>query len=327
MNRLATLIVCTTLLAACGGKKPAPESTGPPAETQTADPLETACRAGTVKSCLAAAATAESRGDVQNAAELYGTACDLEDPNGCVLAAQVIIDEDLALAREYFERGCALGDATACYGVGMSWSSLFPEADVDRARGGLEKSCGMGFMAACNELAGYYQRGEGVEVDLEREEALRTQACEGGDGEACITLSARARETDPNRANELLERACESDGRGCTLRGLVDLKVQDAESARGWFEKGCTAEFADPDSCAWYGWHVWSGFGGEASKERGVALLDASCEASSAVGCTFRGVVEARAGGEPGPWVDRACAIDEVRCDSLRGQFESLASE
>lgn len=52
----------------------------------------------------------------------------------------------------------------------------------------LTLACNDGWMTACNDLAGFYLRGDGVPREVPRAAALFERACDGGDGQACSNL-------------------------------------------------------------------------------------------------------------------------------------------
>jgi TPR repeat protein len=59
--------------------------------------------------------------------------------------------------------------------------------DWARANALFEKSCDLGEMLACEELAASFAIGRGVPRDRTKVEALRKKACDLGDGRACGT--------------------------------------------------------------------------------------------------------------------------------------------
>jgi TPR repeat protein len=192
----------------------------------------------------------------------------------------------------------------------------------------LERGCALGLADACGSLAGLLEAGDGVPADPERARNLREQACEGGDGAACITLAVAAIDAgDAEEGRALLEKGCESDGRACTRRGLLALQAEkDPDTARMWFEKGCTGDLRDPDSCGWAGWLLHEGIGTEAEPARAEALITGACEAESATGCMFEAVVRARRGDaeKASELLGEACELEPEQCDGLTAQFEKL---
>jgi TPR repeat protein len=168
-----------------------------------------------------------------------------------------------------------------------------------------------------------------MDADAERAARLRKKACDDGDGSSCMVLGAAAIEAgDLSQGGALLEKACDSDGRACTRRGLVALqKQQDPQTAQTYFERGCTAEPKDPDGCGWMGWGVYSGLTDEADTQRGAALLTGACDAGSAAGCMFLAVTHARAEREDEAKVaiEKACGLQPAQCDALRAQYDKLS--
>lgn len=327
------IISIFAMLCACGGTQrgdgtPAGE---PAVETsqEAPDPLAAACEAGTVRSCLAAGESAEADGAVAEAERLYGRACELGEPAGCIFAGRLAVERDLAAAADFFERGCAADDATACYAAGIVWSGLYGgEPDPTRATHSFRRGCEGGMADACGRYAEALEQGVGVEADSAAAAELMQSACQQGDGASCVELGRRAlAAADEDRARALFVKGCDTDGRACTHVGLMHVESQDAAGARAWFQRGCASDFADPDGCGWLGWHVFSGFGGEESVEEGRAMLESSCADESAVGCTFLAVVEAQTDeARASELLDRACGFDAAQCQVLKRQFEALTN-
>lgn len=259
-------------------------------------PLVAACEAGTAKSCLVAGDEAEQRGDAMAAASLYRSACELGEAPGCALAGGLLAESgDLAAAREVFVAGCELDDATSCYGAGLVLGGSFGgAADLAGAAPSFERGCELGLPAACGELARLYQAGQGVPVDLERATALRAQACEAGDGESCTHL------------------------------GLEAWRGGDRAAARALFEQSCATELPDSHGCGYFGWMLWSSED-DPDEVRGIAMMDASCAAGSAIGCSLRASTFARLGdlSAGDAHLKKACELDPAECRTFSDQYEA----
>lgn len=294
--------ICIALLAGllgCGG--PQTPSAQPVSARPASSPLIAACDAGTVNSCLVAGNDAETAGDLSTAAVRYNKACELGDASGCALAGGALAElRDFAAATTAFEAGCALGDGTACYGAGLVAIGVFGgEPAFTRAAASFEKGCSAGLPDACGELANLLGTGQGVPLDLERAAAMREQACEQGHGGSCTRLGLEAWRNQSDEAG-----------------------------ARALFEKACGLKVPDADGCGWLGWTLWSGIGGDADEGRGVALLDASCESDSAIGCAMRAIVHAKNGEADlaAPLMQKACELDPSQCDTMRKSLDAAKS-
>ena len=287
--------IAALALLACGGKQN-PPPTDEPAEQISANPLIAACDAGTANSCLIAANDAEQAGRMDEAATLYERGCKLGASEGCALAGGLHGEAGaLDKASASFEAGCALEDATSCYGRGLiAGGSFGGDGDLAQTVTWFEKACTLGLAAACGDLSTFYRVGEGgLEVDLEKAAALQKQACEGGDGESCTRL------------------------------GLEAWKAGDAAAASSYFEKSCGTELPDPAGCGYHGWRLWTG-PDDAEHARGIALMDASCEAGSAIGCSLRANSHARLGDvdQGQELLQKACELDAAQCEVMTAQFE-----
>lgn len=333
--RHLTLVALSALLVACSGSEPqrSPDDPTPDEPAPPTDPMVAACDAGTAKSCLMAGENAERGGDPKTAARLWAKACELEEASGCALAGGTLANRgDVERGVALLERGCELDEPTSCYGAALARMGMFGgDSEPGTAAGLFERGCALGLADACGALAGLLESGSGVEKDPERAESLREQACNGGDAASCVALASGAFETgDLQRGATLLEKACESDGSACTRRGLVALqKEQNPDTARTYFQRGCTAELADADGCGWMGWLVHEGLGGSAEPERGRALIDDACEAGSATGCMFGAVASERDGAseQAEAAMKQACELAPEQCPALRTQYEKLTGK
>lgn len=325
-----TTMMAVGLVACAGGSEAGRAAAGPvvaeTTEPAATDPLVAACEAGTVKSCLSAASSAETAGDIVEAARLYGRACELGDANGCTFAGAALAQapQHLAAAAAAFEKGCGLGDGASCYGAGLVWSGAFGgDADAERATRAFERGCQRGVAEACGAYANAI---EASQPAVARE--VREAACQQGDGGSCLAIAARLRaEGDDVGADRYLEVACRDDGRGCTVQGLR-LVDSDPAAARALFEKGCVAPLPDADACGWYGWFVYSGAGGVANPEEGAAALRSACDAEGAIACMFEAVILQRQGApEAAQRLERACELEPAQCEAMKRQVQTLVND
>ena len=118
--------------------------------------------------------------------------------NACDFAAWLFaegrgVTKDPARAASFVERACAAGDRQAC--VRQAWSQARGEGVAkDEARGAaaLEALCGDKFFVACTRLAVLYAGKTGAK-DRARARELLTQACAGGEAEACALAKTMPR--------------------------------------------------------------------------------------------------------------------------------------
>jgi TPR repeat protein len=116
--------------------------------------------------------------------------CGEGQANACDFAAWLFaegrgVTKDPARAASFLERACAAGDKHAC--MRQAWSQARGEGVAkDEARGAavLEALCGDRVFVACTRLAVLYA-GKPAAKDRARARELLTQACAGGEAEAC----------------------------------------------------------------------------------------------------------------------------------------------
>lgn len=118
---------------------------------------------------------------------------------------------------------CQSGNAVSCTILGHKFLSGLDGASKDpvRARGYLQKACGMGNAWGCNLLAYVYSSGEGVPRDPKRSVDLLRRACDLDSGIGCVHLGERYEtgedvEKDVRKAATLYQQAC---GRGSLEAG------------------------------------------------------------------------------------------------------------
>jgi Sel1 repeat-containing protein len=156
------------------------------------------------------------------------------------------------------ERGCARGNADACYEAAGAYEEGDGVArDVGRAIQYYERSCGLGGTWACNNLGALYIDGKGVAVDQARGAAYLKTGCDGGLLTACANLGRSYQKgkgvaADPFRAVALYKQACDGgEGLGCFWLGRMyedgDTVLKDAQEAARLFGQGCQER--DTNAC------------------------------------------------------------------------------
>jgi TPR repeat protein len=102
---------------------------------------------------------------------------------------------DRARASRSFVRGCDLGDARACNNVGdaLAYGDGVGR-DVEGAAAAFFKACRLGEALGCANLGYMAEYGEGVARDVARARTLYRQACRAGDTYGCFHVDLLAAE-------------------------------------------------------------------------------------------------------------------------------------
>jgi TPR repeat protein len=161
--------------------------------------IDHACQQGFVRACYDMGVRfhlgVELDQDLHASRAYFQHGCAQQNATSCHMLARIARDGvgvpiDLALAERFAERSCTLGYAPDCEAtwptrqtVGDHESALTAEASDEAAR--QARICDSGLMGGCFELAGLYERGEGVPPDMERAYTLYESACDWGQLEAC----------------------------------------------------------------------------------------------------------------------------------------------
>ena len=170
----------------------------------------------------------EHEGDTQIALALYDEACQSQDPLGCTLWAEALLQQE-RLEPEALWLGCDGGQGKACYLLGELYlDNAFgdtPAKDLSLAYGIFSYGCEQGSGPACAQQAWMLYRGEGRDYQ----------------GGKALTLIATA---DERLALEQALGACELDsGEGCTLAAIMlsggSQHLPDLAQAAQLYTKGC----------------------------------------------------------------------------------------
>jgi TPR repeat protein len=172
--------------------------------------LVRACDGGVAMACTV---TASWLGDASHATELGASAQDLlarvEGQRTCILGqaeacfqigvlfyyGRDSFPRDRAKSSRAFARGCDLGDSRACNNIGdaLAYGDGVGR-DVEGASGDYLKACRLGEALGCANLGYMTEHGEGVARDRSRARVLYRDACSAGDVYGCLHVELLAAE-------------------------------------------------------------------------------------------------------------------------------------
>jgi TPR repeat protein len=191
----------------------------PPAAIAAA--LQRACELGDVASCLGAASSWETAGQLGSAIDPLRRAClaPLEPVapacgrGGSLLLEGKVVARDAEQGLLLLRRGCVEGDAPACLALGLA---LQPAGggppDAELAASALDLSCRGGLTAGCIELASVCLAGRGAPPDRPRGDRAATRSCELlGPGGCLAAADTRLKSGEPALALALRRALCEAD--------------------------------------------------------------------------------------------------------------------
>ncbi|MHA7629259.1 tetratricopeptide repeat protein [Corallococcus sp. M7] len=126
------------------------------------------------------------------------------------------VEQDDARAHRLLQQGCDGGHGRACFELGMAYdgASRVVTHDKTKAAGLFEKSCALKLPEGCLSLAQALLGGVGVQTDAPRAAALITALCDSGEAAICGMLGdlyekGRGVERNVERARTLKQKACE----------------------------------------------------------------------------------------------------------------------
>jgi TPR repeat protein len=194
---LLSLIIAIPAFVACGGISQL-SSTAPEAP----DSASTSLRERAASDNNTGAELAR-RGDYENAAARFESACTAGSAEGCYNLGTLIearrsgVTLDTTRAAALFNMALSVGDARFCDEVGTLFKKGVGVAkDEARAVALYNKACEKGSTDGCYNLGVMFQYGLGIAQDETRAEALFTKACKRGNNGACIALQM-LRESGP----------------------------------------------------------------------------------------------------------------------------------
>lgn len=146
------------------------------------------------------------------------------------LEGDTVSDDMRAL--ELHIRDCHLGNANACYRMGVFYDrGRGTVTNHARAATAYEQACNGGVAMACTDLGFLYERGRGVIADPKRAAELFLRGCEGGPCSApnlrgCVNLGDAYRDgigvaQDYTRAAQIFRQTCDS-----PLRNEEDARIR-----------------------------------------------------------------------------------------------------
>lgn len=223
---------------------------------------------------------------------------------------------------------CESDAASACHALGdLRLRGDSEQFDVAAAARAYDRGCQGGHALSCSALAVQVQDGRGVRRDAERASSLYERACEGGIGVGCYNLGLmllhgggdtideeRAR-TFFHKARERYEAQCDAgDLQWCMNLGVLYENghgvKQDVQRAQSIYDKACKEGHGD--SCVNLVLTRMST--GRADREQEERILEARCEAGTALACGMLGelIAKGKLGGAPDPkrsvsLLERAC--------------------
>lgn len=228
------------------------------------------------------------------------------------------------------EEACGKGEPTACDMMARRYQEGegVTGRDYKLAAERYTRGCRVGFAPACEGLGVLYARGWGVEVSDSRAIQLWRFACAHEDSQACMNLAGRYElgrgvPIDHPKAVALYEFACtKGSGAGCNNAGSVHLAgrgvAKNAGRAFALFEKGCSLEEAV--ACENVGVVHFFGQGKPVDKARAIVLFKKACAMGSSSACRRLGVIFEEGDGvdaNPAEALDarvRGVELDEKRC-------------
>ena len=290
-----------------------------------------ACRAGGGAACGELGRLWSSRAERRpEALSLLERACDLDDPQGCLLLASAfamgtLAPRDDARATPIYEKACALGSALGCYNAGLMYNEgRGVRADPGRAFRAYAEGCSMGSTTACTDEGYMRQHGRAVAQDEALAATLYERACAGTPCQAgnllgCLNLGKVYRDgigvgADPARAARIFRSACEGPldegdvdpgphrARACSLLGALHLvgRGVPADPAQGLAlsKRGCDQD--DAFGCFNAGVVFSRGLGVEPDREQAMAFFRRACGAGDDEACDYilRKLPEAGGGAE-----------------------------
>jgi TPR repeat protein len=287
----------TAQIAACEGDQPAIcfEVAG------AMDSLHIATRLGHTPADLRA------HGEATLAAQCTAGHADACAAHGRFLAAHGDSGADAEL-----ERGCDLGDASACV---ERAAHARPGARAPL----LMRACELGDGAACEAIAATTR-------DPARALALHRKACDGGDAHGCAHAGAHDRAAgDRARAFGEFSSACDLaiDGRfhgddvaACDDAGAL---ADDAAKARELFQRACDADY--PLACEHLGERIARGLGGARDWGAGLAMIADGCARAGDHACRALASVKAH---PPDPRCDTTDACEALCQEQIWGACRRL---
>lgn len=260
----------------------------PVSHTQAASNASETCRDGSA--CFDEGQQRSRDNDARGATIAYSRACDLGDGRGCDEAGNSIGGAD---GTKLFDRGCQLGNATACMDFAVELiEGKSTAVDLPRAQKLLTQACDANLGEGCRNLGVMFQDGLGVPADQRKASELFERACslrdaKGCDGEAERQYGGKYLRKDLKRAASYSARACDIAPKYYFNMGVLlehgEGVSKDEAAARASYEKACGDN--ELNACVNLGLLLRAGKGGPKDIERGKQLLQRACDGGISLGC------------------------------------------
>ena len=247
------------------------------------------CSLGDGQSCgLAASMMLEHTGSQEEIIRSYVRGCELDDPYSCESLGAIYtghsalgVSRNLVRSEAYYTKACALGESSACTGLGRVYAR---QGRDTRTREAYDMACTQGDAWGCSLLADIHE----AAGDDTQARTFYARACELGSVEQCLYLAALYDKAwDAAGSEQFRGKACElGDIGSCTVMGEVALGHGDIERARTYYYMACEADNAS--ACNWLG-YIYS----ELDRDAPQALqsFERACDLDDAHGCTWLGHV------------------------------------
>jgi TPR repeat protein len=296
------------------------------------------CDLGQLDSCTAVAFLDERNGQVEEALDLYMTACQRGEPIACGNLGRAMDtrgwDHDkaqqlIAQAEHQQEERCAAGDAYQCWELATDLDDM---AKTDQSVAAkrlalLDKSCALDSWLGCWELGDTLLDDTSSPIERSRGRQVLDKMCEQGHGNSCERVGEVLDKSHQPEAAAYFSKACGYGNKaGCFLDCDRLRTASKLEQARTQCRRGCM--LGDDAACATYGVMLDNGQGGPADVFRAAAVLERACDLGKASACRNWGImVEAGRGVKQDPnqaqeIYDRACQQQDSeaceRGDALR---------
>ncbi|MEP2781961.1 MAG: tetratricopeptide repeat protein [Pseudoruegeria sp.] len=288
------------------------------------------CERESGENCAAAAASFRSGQEPQRAIELFQQACDLENAEGCLGAAEIFVasrntnwDEQISLAAKACNmgngRGCAL-EAVLVYQEAVS------PTDEDYALARLEAGCKLSSTAACTSLGWMIENGWAAPTYSFNARDLFFQACEQGEALACFLMGRSMENGDRFEANiedalVWYQEACKLESaRGCAALDRLNA-TKETELGANYsrvFTPWEVCGTISPRACTKAGEKLIEIGNVYQDADRAAALFAFACENNDASGCFHharalqlgRGVAPDTAAAKQ--FFDKACGLGDM---------------
>ena len=252
--------------------------------------------------------------DKPKAAAAYARGCEAGDATLCSAAAEAYFWKDRARAEQLRQKACDLGSGEGCLVLSGYRREAGAGQDADRleARGRSlhTKGCASGDAAACYGLGRLVSRDDsaGAEPHFRAALDLWRRRCDQGDLPACHRLGAAyAEETsprfDPTRARPLLESTCaNSVAESCAELGrllVASTSAEDRSRGVALLEQDCRQGVEAQQPCREAAFRYVEGDGVPADKRRAAAILQNGCDLDDEWCCFKLGTMLVEGDGVP----------------------------